>query len=254
MFDYGKVLMGDNKSPILLSRLKMIPRHIAIIMDGNGRWARKRHLPRSLGHKAGCDSVKRAIKAAQELGVKILTIFAFSTENWSRPRQEIDALMNYLQLFLKLNLKSLNKRGIRLNVIGRPDNLSPSVRRVLDDGVKKTAKNSSFILNLALNYGSRCEIIDAVSSIARNIKKNSDFEIEKIDEKYFSGYLYTKDLPDPDLLIRTSGEQRLSNFLLWQMAYTELYFCKKLWPDFKKEDLEKAINEYEKRERRFGAV
>lgn len=232
----------------------MVPYHVAIIMDGNGRWAKKHNLLRNLGHREGIERVKEIIGAAQELGIKILTIFVFSTENWNRPKQEIDMLMNYLSRFLKTGIKDLNKRDIRLNVLGRDDRIPAHLRKRLIDVVKQTSKNSSFTLNLALDYGGRYEIVNAIKSIVEKARKAKSFSTETINEEYFSEHLYTKDMPEPDLLIRTSGEQRLSNFMLWQVSYTELYFPEKLWPDFRKKDLEEAIEEFSQRRRRFGAI
>lgn len=230
----------------------MVPQHLAIIMDGNGRWAEKRGLPRTFGHRQGVKRVEEIIKAACELRIRVLTIFAFSTENWNRSKQEIDMLMKYLEFFLKNKIGDFNKNNIRLNVMGRRDRIPAYLVRALEHAVKTTADNTGLIFNLALDYGSRLEIINAVKSIAREIKRDKSFDINSIDEHYFSQHLYTRGLPDPDLLIRTSGEERLSNFMLWQLSYAELYFPQVFWPDFKKKDLEEAIKVFNQRQRRFG--
>jgi undecaprenyl diphosphate synthase len=230
---------------------KFIPVHVAVIMDGNGRWASQRGLPRIAGHSAGAKSVEEIIKAAKESGVKILTLYAFSTENWKRPKHEVDALFKLLESYIDSQTDILIKNDIRLSVIGRIDGLPEGVRRKLNSIMEKTKFGSSLLLNLALNYGARTEIVDAARAIAKDCVSGK-VDPDGIDEKAFSGYLYTKDLPDPDLLIRTSGEMRLSNFLLWQLSYSELYISKKFWPDFKKDDFVEAINEYQNRQRRYG--
>lgn len=232
----------------------MIPQHVAIIMDGNGRWAKARGFPRTFGHMEGVKRVEEIVNAAKELGIKILTIFTFSTENWNRPKREIDALMGYLENYLKNNLAKLKRDGIRLNVMGRRDRISRRLVERVEEAVKSTWVNSDFILNLALDYGGRSEIINAVKSIAEEIKNDTSFDIGKINEEFFADHLYTKGMPEPDLLIRTSGEQRISNFMLWQLSYAELYFTEKLWPDFKKKDLEEAIEVFSNRQRRFGRI
>ncbi|MEW5758569.1 MAG: isoprenyl transferase [Candidatus Omnitrophota bacterium] len=230
-----------------------IPKHVAIIMDGNGRWAKKRNLPRFAGHKQGIDNIKEIIKAAKDLGIGILTLFAFSTENWSRPKDEVDMLMNSLYDFLNKHVDDLNKDNIRFMVSGKdypvPEKLLDKIRKT----EVLTEKNSGIILNLAFNYGSRDEIIEAVKKICQDVK-NDKLKIEDINEMKFSRYLYTKNLPDPDFLIRTSGEIRISNFLLWQLSYAELYFTPVFWPDFSKTELKKAIEEYSQRQRRFGRI
>lgn len=235
----------------LMKKEQKKPQHIAIIMDGNGRWARRRGLPNILGHRAGAKAVDRIVRAGREMGIKVLTLFAFSTENWKRPEKEVKGLFELLDQYLDKEEPGLNKNNIRLMMIGRieglPDPTQERLKRVMDS----TGKNTGMVLNLALDYGARSEIVDAVRKIGRCIKEGA-ISPEEIDEKRFSSFLYTKGLPDPDLLIRTSGEFRISNFLLWQISYCELYVTSKLWPDFKKADLEKAVNEYQKRERRFG--
>ena len=230
---------------------KNIPQHVAIIMDGNGRWAKSRGLPKIAGHRQGVKAAQEAIKTAGELGVKVLTLYTFSTDNWKRPRQEINALFKMLEKYLSREENKLNKNNIKFSVIGRIEELPLTVKEKLRKVMESTKNNTGLILNLALNYGGRPEIIDAVRQIAVDFKEGG-LDPNRIDEKLFSTYLYTKELPDPDLLIRTSGEYRISNFLLWQISYSELYITKKLWPDFKKEDFKKAIKEYQKRERRFG--
>jgi undecaprenyl diphosphate synthase len=230
-----------------------LPRHIAIIMDGNGRWAKERGLPRTEGHRHGIRAIKEITKAANELGIKVLTFFAFSTENWRRPKQEINMLMRSLDRFLRINTRGLIKDNIRLNVIGDIKALPRHLQLRLNKTIVSTKDNSGMIINLALSYGSRQEIINAAKGLISDIL-NKKISEQDINEKLFSEYLYTKGLPDPDLLIRTSGEMRISNFLLWQISYSELYFCKKFWPDFNKDDLILAIQEYGRRERRFGAI
>ena len=230
-----------------------IPKHVAIIMDGNGRWAKERGLARSAGHRAGIDRVKEVIKAASELGIKVVTLFAFSTENWARPQKEVNLLMRALNNFLDRQINELDKNNIRLMVIGRDRPIPQYLLTKIKKAQEKTKSNTGLIFVLALNYGSRQEIVDAVKKFTNAVIKG-EADLEDLDTQNFSSYLYTAGLPDPDLLIRTSGQMRISNFLLWQLSYTELYFPKKYWPDFGKEDLEKAIDIYQKRERRFGKV
>lgn len=220
-------------------------------MDGNGRWARKRGLPKIAGHRAGVKSVEEAIKGAKECGVQFLTLYTFSTENWKRPANEVNALFKLLEDYIDKESFTLDKNDIRLSLIGRIDGLPQAVRDKLGKVTERTKNNSSLILNLAINYGSRAEIVDAAIKIARDCGAGTLYP-EQIDEKVFSNYLYTKEVPDPDLLIRTSGEMRLSNFLLWQLSYAEIYVTKKLWPDFKKSDFKKAVDEYYDRNRRYG--
>ncbi|MCX7884795.1 MAG: isoprenyl transferase [Caloramator sp.] len=243
------------KNEIVLKELDMnnIPKHIAIIMDGNGRWAKKRNLPRSFGHKAGVETIREIVKACSNIGVKYLTLYAFSTENWKRPADEVSTLMNLLVEYLRGELEELNRNNVIINYIGDISALPDLCQKELVNSNIKTKNNTGLTLNLALNYGGRDEIIKAVKNIYIDMLKNN-IDIEKIDEKLISNYLYTKNIPDPDLLIRTSGEIRLSNFLLWQIAYTELYFTDIYWPDFKPYHLYKAIIDYQKRDRRFGTV
>ena len=220
-------------------------------MDGNGRWARKRGLPRIAGHRAGAKSVKEAIEAARESGVKILTLYTFSTENWKRPKYEISALFKLLENYIDKEARNLVKNGIKLSVIGKFEGLPETVQKKLREVIEMTKDNRTLTLNLALNYGSRAEIVEAVRKIITDCQSQRLMP-EEIDETTLSRYLYTKDMPDPDLLIRTSGEMRLSNFLLWQLSYAELYITKKLWPDFKKNDFKRAMEEYQTRQRRYG--
>jgi len=234
-------------------REKRLPKHIAIIMDGNGRWARKRSLPRTEGHRVGIDNIRDIIRAAQDIGLKYITFFAFSTENWKRPKQEVSMLMVSLERFLKKELQDLHERNIRFRAIGRDDPVPKNLQRDLREAEELTRNNTGLTVVLAFNYGSRPEIVDATRKIAQAVMKG-DINLAEIDEHLFSKFLYTLDIPDPELLIRTSGEQRISNFLLWQLSYAELYFTKKYWPDFKKTDLIKAIKDFQSRDRRFGDV
>jgi len=231
--------------------LKKVPKHIAIIMDGNGRWAKKRGLLRVFGHEKGAKAVREAIEAAGESGVKYLTLYAFSTENWNRPKAEVDKLMNLLMSSLKKEFKSLNENNIKLCAIGNLNELPEKAYKELSEVIEKTKDNDKLVLTLALSYGSRNEIVKTVKEIAEKVKNNI-ISLESIDDSIINEHLYTRNLPDVDLLIRTSGEQRISNFLLWQIAYAELYFTNVLWPDFKKDDLYEAILNYQNRERRFG--
>ena len=228
-----------------------IPVHIAIIMDGNGRWARKRLLNRINGHRKGMDAVKAVVTASGEIGVKYLTLYAFSTENWRRPSEEVGALMSLLTKYLKSELSMMMENGIRLKTIGKVDDIPQKTRSVLLDTMDKTANNTGMVLNLALSYGGRDDILYAARSLAAKVRAG-EIRPEDIDEDLFSANLLTASMPDPDLLIRTSGEMRLSNFLLWQNAYTEFCFPETLWPDFGKEELFQAIIDYQSRERRFG--
>ncbi len=231
--------------------LDRLPQHIAIIMDGNGRWANKRQLPRIAGHRAGIRAVRQAVEACARLGVACLTLYAFSVENWKRPRSEVKLLMALLREYLKKEVPELNRQNIRLGVIGRVSELPPPVQLDLKMAIKSTEANTGLRLTLALNYSGRAELIDAVRAIARGAKRNGFAEI---NEQTISDRLYTRGMPDPDLLIRTSGEMRLSNFLLWQIAYSELWVTNTLWPDFKQSDLFQAIIDYQKRERRYGGL
>lgn len=227
--------------------------HIAIIMDGNGRWAKKRGLPRSVGHKKGAETVKEITRAAGEMGVKYLTLYAFSTENWQRPAEEVETLMGLLREYLKSDLKELQENGVRIIFIGERSMLPPDIVEAMRKLENETADNDKMTLCVALSYGSRQEILQAVQKIAV-LAKRGDITPEDIDAKMFSGLLYTKDIPDPDLVIRTSGEQRVSNYLLWQIAYAEFCFTDVLWPDFDRKCLEDIIRDFNARERRYGKI
>ena len=232
---------------------RTLPRHIAIIMDGNGRWAERHALGRIAGHKRGAKSVKIAVKTCREIGIQYLTLYAFSVENWSRPREEVDALMGLLEKYLRSELQGMIKNNIRLTAIGDIETLPSPVRKILTESMDKTAGNSGMVLNLELSYGGRDEIVDAVRKIMQD-RENGKIDLRHITKEVFSRYLHTENIPDPDLLIRTSGEYRLSNFLLWQTAYTEFYFTDVLWPDFRRKHLMAAIADYQRRERRFGLI
>jgi undecaprenyl diphosphate synthase len=230
-----------------------LPVHVAIIMDGNGRWAKKRGLPRIAGHRAGVKAVKRVVEAAGELGISILTLFTFSHENWKRPKQEVSAIMKLLYETTKREINELDQNNVKLITTGRIEELSPQRRDILEKAKEQTKNNTGLILNLALNYGGRTEILDAVKHIALEVKQGK-LDIDDLNEENFAKYLYTNGLPDPDLLIRTSGEKRISNFLLWQTSYTELYITDVLWPNFTAKDFYEAIWDYQNRERRFGRL
>ena len=229
-----------------------VPRHIAIIMDGNGRWAQARGLPRIAGHRHGAEAARRAVTAAAELGVPYLTLFGFSSENWRRPSGEIQDLMGLLRHYLRGEIAELHRNGVRLRVIGELDRLDPDILEMIERAEAMTRDNARITVTIALSYGGRAEIVAAVRAIAQRVQSGS-LAAAAIDEDCFARYLFTAGLPDPDLLIRTSGEQRISNFLLWQSAYSEFVFTKTLWPDFSKRDLEEAIDEFCGRDRRYGA-
>ena len=231
--------------------LNNLPKHLAIIMDGNGRWAKQKGLLRAFGHENGTKSVRVTVETSAKLGISNLTLFAFSTENWSRPKLEVDLLMELLINSLKNELNTLQENNIKLNSIGNLDLLPKSAQKKLEEVIETTKNNSRMVLTLALSYGSREELINAVKNISNKVKNNI-ISIDNIDESIINQHLYTRDLPEVDLLIRTSGEHRISNFLLWQIAYSELYFTDVLWPDFKENDLYEAIISYQIRERRFG--
>jgi undecaprenyl diphosphate synthase len=228
-----------------------LPRHIAIIMDGNGRWAQNHSLGRIAGHRKGAESVRKVVEACRAIGISFLTLYAFSSENWSRPEKEVSALMTLLERYLKSEVKVMMKNNIRLLAIGDTAALPDKVRAVLVDTIRKTSGNTAMTLVLALNYGSHDEILEAIKKIVDDARQGK-IDTADITEERFPEYLYTKGIPDPDLLVRTSGEYRLSNFLMWQMAYTEFYFTDTLWPDFREEQLVEAILEFQRRERRFG--
>ncbi|MBZ5595933.1 MAG: isoprenyl transferase [Acidobacteriia bacterium] len=231
-----------------------LPAHIAIIMDGNGRWANRRSLPRVAGHRAGVGPVRNTVETCARLGVKVLTLYAFSEENWKRPRAEVETLWRLLRYYLKKELPDLQRNGIRLQAIGRLDALPAPVRRELESVVEATSRNRRLLVNLAINYSGRSEILDAVNSIIENARRQGRLDALHIDEQLLASNLYTAPSPDPDLLIRTSGEMRISNFLLWQIAYSELYVTDTLWPDFNRAELLKAILDYQKRDRRYGGL
>jgi undecaprenyl diphosphate synthase len=226
-----------------------LPQHIAVIMDGNGRWAAQRHLPRVEGHRAGIESVRDVVESSARIGIKVLTLYAFSVENWKRPASEISTLMSLLKRYLRLELNTLLRNNIRFRVIGRADELSPEIRSELAAAEAKTATNTGMQFNIALNYGGRAEIVEAAKRMIA-----SGVGADDVDEQRFSEYLYTAGQPDPDLLIRTSGEMRVSNFLLWQIAYAEIWVTETLWPDFRKRHLLEAILAYQKRDRRYGGI
>jgi undecaprenyl diphosphate synthase len=228
-----------------------VPQHIAIIMDGNGRWAKQQGENRIYGHYEGVNSVRAVVEAAGEVGVKYITLYAFSTENWNRPKEEVDALMELLVSTISAETPQLNKKNVRLQAIGNLNSLPPACLEELNESIELTSKNTGLTLVLALSYSAKWELIDAVKQIATQVK-NGSLNIEDISEKHFEQGLCTKNIPDPELMIRTSGEHRISNFLLWQLAYAEFYFTEKLWPDFRKDDLYEAILNYQNRERRFG--
>lgn len=231
-----------------------IPAHIGIIMDGNGRWARSRSLPRVAGHKAGVEPVRMCVDTCARIGVEVLTLYAFSVENWKRPKMEVETLWRLLQYYLKREVPRLLENGIRFRAIGRLGVLETRVRELLSEAESLTARNSGMTLNLAINYGGRAEIVDAINSIIADARAEGRLEDLEIDEARLAAHLYTAGQPEPDLLIRTSGEMRISNFLLWQIAYSELYFTGTLWPDFDRMELLRAISAYQKRDRRFGAI
>lgn len=229
-----------------------MPAHVAIIMDGNGRWARARHLPRAAGHKRGADAVRNVVTACGELGIPFLTLYAFSSENWKRPLDEVDDLMGLLRHYLRNELNELHAKNVRLRFIGDRCRLSPDIVQLMKDAEEKTARNTGLTLVLALNYGGQAEIVDAARKLAFKVQAG-ELQPADLDEKLFAAHLQTADIPDPDIIIRTSGEQRLSNFLLWQAAYAELVFIDDYWPDFTKQTLTRALAEYGSRDRRYGA-
>jgi undecaprenyl diphosphate synthase len=228
------------------------PQHVAIIMDGNGRWAEARRLPRRLGHRQGVEAVRATVRAAGDLGVRYLTLYSFSSENWNRPPEEVSDLMGLLREFVRRNLDELAANGVKIRIIGNRENLADDIVSIIRSAESRTANNTKLTLIIAFNYGSRNEILEAARSFAKDVAAGAT-NADDLTFDLFKGYLATAEFPDPDLLIRTSGEMRLSNFLLWQSAYTELVFLDILWPDFNKSDLEYAVDQYHKRERRFGA-
>ncbi len=228
-----------------------LPEHIAIIMDGNGRWAKERHLPRIAGHRKGAEVVHKIVKLSSDMGIKVLTLYVFSTENWKRPALEVKFLMGLLRRYIRKEIAELQRNNVKVTAIGRLKELPDSIRTILKEAIEKTKNNQGLILNLAINYGGRQEIIDAVGKVAADLK-NGSFKINDLSEEKFSRYLYTENLQDPDLIIRTAGEKRLSNFLLWQSSYAELYVTNTLWPDFNQEEFLLALEDYSKRKRTFG--
>ena len=238
-----------NKSIHQTTLVEKVPTHVAIIMDGNGRWASKRGLPRLAGHHAGTENLRRIIRASVEFGIKFLTIYAFSTENWNRPREEVDGLMRILEDVIDKELKELNDQGVQIRHLGRLDQLSAPLQRKVSQAVEATRGNSQLVLNVAFNYGGRDEVVQAVKHMIRD-----EIPVEDITPELLSQYLYTAGVPDPDLIIRTSGELRISNFLIWQAAYSEWYVTPILWPDFGREEFHKALAEFSRRERRYGKV
>lgn len=233
--------------------LKKIPNHVAIIMDGNGRWAKKRAMNRIFGHEEGTKSVREVVRASRRLGIQWVSLYAFSEENWKRPQREISALMEILKKFIKSEMNEMNENGIRFHVIGRINKLPDDVKDLIQYAIQETSKNKDMVLTLALSYGSRQEIADGLRKIATRVK-SGDIKPEDITDQIIPDFLYTAGMPDPDLLIRTSGEYRLSNFMLWQIAYTEIYITSTLWPDFREKEFLSAIEAFQKRERRFGAT
>ncbi|NLK73752.1 MAG: isoprenyl transferase [Clostridiales bacterium] len=231
----------------------IIPNHVAIILDGNGRWAKKRMMPRNYGHTQGSKVVEKICEDAYEIGIKYLTVYAFSTENWKRPKEEVDALMKLLRNYLKTSIKTSEKNNIRVRILGDKSGLSEDIKESIAKLENASKNNTGLNFQVAINYGSRNEIIRAIKSISKDVLENR-LALNQIDENIIMQYLDTSDIPDPDLLIRTSGEQRLSNFLLWQMAYTEFYFTDVLWPDFNKKELLRAVEYYNSRTRNFGAI
>ncbi|MBE0446573.1 MAG: isoprenyl transferase [Actinobacteria bacterium] len=229
-----------------------VPKHVAIIMDGNGRWARERKLPRSAGHRAGVRAIRPVVEIATQVGVEYLTLYSFSTENWKRPKREVSFLMRLFEEQLAKEIDELDERGVRIRVIGRLEELPESTRNAFLEAIERTKDNQTLNLNIALNYSGRVEILDAARAICDAIREGR--ESANFNEEIFSRYMYTSDIPDPELLIRTSGELRISNFLLWQIAYTEIWITRKFWPDFTKSDFLQAIADFKKRERRYGGL
>lgn len=248
-------IFREKKSKFLLTSIRQakLPQHIAIIMDGNGRWARRRGLPRVAGHRAGVEAIRRCLKGIEPLDIQHLTLYAFSTENWRRPRSEVEYLMDLPGYFIEKELETLTKNNIRLCVFGNLDGLPLHTRQAVEHGIRETADNDGLMLNFALNYGGRDDILFAVGEICRRIAAGQ-LKPDQIDSAVISSYLYTAGVPDPDLLVRTSGELRISNFLLWQIAYTELFFTDVLWPDFQAHHLYAAIKAYQNRRRRYGGL
>ncbi|MGG7143799.1 isoprenyl transferase [Clostridium nigeriense] len=253
MLDVFKTSKNKNEEKEIVLDKDNIPKHIAIIMDGNGRWAKKRKLPRTVGHKAGVETIRRVIKEAHVLGVKFLTLYAFSTENWKRPDDEVSALMKLLVEYLRSELAELNRNGVVIKILGDITKLPIDAQKEVSNAIEITKNNTGVVLNIAFNYGGRDEIIRAVKLVSKEVE-DGNINISDINEGLFEKYLYTSNIPDPDLIIRPSGEQRISNFLLWQCAYSEFWYSNVCWPDFKEEHLRKAIYDYQHRDRRYGGV
>jgi undecaprenyl diphosphate synthase len=256
MKEFFAALKPGSKDWLLAEALdpERLPAHIAIIMDGNGRWARRRNLPRVAGHRAGIEPVRTTVETCSRLGIQALTLYAFSVENWKRPRTEVDMLWRLLRIYLRRELPELMRNGIRFTCMGRLDGLPPQVRQDLENSIDATRSNNGLRLNVAINYSGRSELVDAVNAIVEDARLKGRLRDLHIDEESIAARLYTAGLPDPDLLIRTSGEKRISNFRLWQIAYAELYVTDTLWPDFRRTDLLDAILDYQKRDRRFGGL
>ena len=244
---------SSSSDNLTLTDTSNLPTHVAIIMDGNGRWAKQHRLTRIQGHEKGSEAVRAVVRTCRKIGIAHLTLYAFSTENWQRPKKEVDALMALLKRFLKTERKEMVENNIRLNVIGQIERLPKGVRQELSKSMALTEANSALQLHLALSYGSRAEIVRMVQTLSKKCL-NGDIDPQEIDERYIADHLFTRDIPDPDLLIRTSGEMRISNFLLWQIAYSELYITPTLWPDFGKAEFLHILEDYQGRERRFGKV
>lgn len=255
LVDFTEVVKRGSRDEVLLSAIEWdrLPRHVAIIMDGNGRWAAQRSQPRIAGHRAGVEAVRAAVDTGARLGLGALTLYAFSTENWKRPRLEVDALMRMLRRYLRLELDEIDRQNIRFRAIGRIEALSDNVRREIAKASERTAGNTGMVLSVALNYGGRAEIVDACREVVRRLIKDGR-DLDELTEEEISKNLYTFDLPDLDLLVRTSGEMRISNFLLWQSAYSEIYVSETLWPDFRRVHLLEAIADFQRRDRRFGGL
>jgi undecaprenyl diphosphate synthase len=255
MVDFAGLIEPGSRDEQLLAQIDTarLPRHIAVIMDGNGRWARRRHLPRVAGHRAGVEAVRTTVETSARLGIEVLTLYAFSVENWKRPPFEVEALMTFLKEYLRKELENIHRNNIRFQTIGRTSELDESVQFELRTAIRKTAANTGMVLNVALNYGGRVEMVDACRKLVDKCLREGR-EPESVTEADLARHLYTAGLPDPDLLIRTSGELRVSNFLLWQIAYAEIYVTETLWPDFRRPDLFAAIIDYQKRERRYGGL
>jgi len=253
--DFSELIKSGSRDDTLFKQIDLtrLPRHIAVIMDGNGRWAKRRHLPRVAGHRGGVEGVRTTVETSARLGIDVLTLYAFSVENWKRPPFEIEALMTFLKEYLRKELENIHRNNIRFETIGRVNELDESVQFELRSAIRKTANNTGMVLNVALNYGGRVELVDACRKLLDRCLAEGRAP-ETITEAEITRHLYTANLPDPDLLIRTSGELRLSNFLLWQIAYSEIYVTDVLWPDFRRPDLFAVIIDFQKRERRYGGL